>query len=382
MKRCFLLRIFMLIFCGLACAEEHIKVTVTRVDNDSWLVDYQLPEAVNKVYFYRVGSLPRDNWRLENSKLKLYSENDKRHYIESHDGTLFQSIRLFFDSDFRTTPKDYELNFSFSDGAVLLYTGHLLLALSDDSHMDHKFHFKPFKQNHIIVQGKAGINEQYWLDDELKGTYIYYGQNLPVKSKHMLAVIDPGLPPWIKDRLVQDLPKLFAFYASETGLNLDFMPMVFFSYYADPSPGTQYSGGTLPGLIQLSVKGDDWHQASLNNLTGLLHFLAHEAAHLWNSQLVETTGDKNDSWIHEGGADAFATRALAKLGIITADEVLIEHEKYLNACIETLNKYPVSAFEKHQNFSVYYHCGATIALLTDRVMKQKDPQTDLFDFWS
>ncbi len=359
----------------------NIKVQVSKEANE-WVVDYQLPHAVNQVFFYREGSLPRDGWLLSDKDLTLKTAIDQPHSIHAKQGQLFEQFSLRFASDYRTTPKDYELNFAFTDGGELLYTGHLLLALKQAEKTDHTFDFKPQDNSQIILNGQVHEQTHQWSDPDWSGTYVYFGGAKPVSSEHMLAVIDPGLPEWIGQRMAVDLPKLFAFYTEQTGLALNFKPMVFFSFAADERPGTQYSGGVLPGLIQLQVKGKDWQQNTPDNLIGVSHFLAHEAAHLWNSQLIKSDDDRDASWIHEGGADAFAVRALAHLGVLTDEAVLLEHEKYLNRCIDALQTHAVTAFEQHRNFQVFYHCGATIALMTEQVVRRKNPQADLFDFWA
>ncbi len=371
-----------LMLFGLAeASEQKVMVHVTK-ESGEWLVSYQLPQAVNQVFFYREGSLPRGGWGLSDADLTLTADVDKQHRITGKQGKTFDRFSVRFASDYRTTPKDYELNFAFTDGGELLYTGHLLLALNEEDKISHDFTFKPEQGHQVIIHGQVDHEPHQWTDSELKGTYVYFGQAEPVESEHMLAVMDPGLPEWINSRMVQALPKLFAFYTQQTGMALNFKPVVFFSFTPGEQSGTQYSGGTLPGLIQLNVKGNDWQQNTPNNLIGVSHFLAHEAAHLWNSQLIVSDDDRDASWIHEGGADAFAVRALAHLGVLTDKEVLLEHEKYLNQCIDALKTHPVTAFEQHRNFSVYYHCGATIAWLTELALQRKKAADDLFDFWA
>jgi len=130
------------------------------------------------------------------------------------------------------------------------------------------------------------------------------------------------------------------------------------------------------------MRGNDWQQQSEDNLIGMLHFLAHEAAHLWNSQMIENASGHNSSWIHEGSADAFAVRALRHMEIFNDKDVLWEHEKYLNACIDRLNGHALMNFDGHGNFNAFYNCGSTIALLTERALQNKNASADIFTFWA
>ncbi len=381
MKVLWLILLFFVSVVSAAQGDSVIKVKVQKNESGAWQINYQLPYAVHQVYFYRLGSLPRDKWRLKGSHLKWSKGKDNQDIIESVDGTLFDQLSVGFDSDFRTTPKDYELNFAFSDGGLLLYTGHLLLATEADKKMAHEFTFMPQKNSHIIIDGQMSQHEYRWNDKNWQGTYVYFGALKPIQSDGMMGVIDGGLPDWVKQKLTSSLPKLFEFYTQKTGLALDFTPVIYFSFSSSESPGTQYSGGTLPGLIQLNLTGDDWNQESPENLQGLLHFLAHEAAHLWNSQLIKSDEERESSWIHEGGADAFAVRSLVYLGVWDEEDAAKAHEQYLNGCLDLLNGHQVTHFAGHHNFSVYYQCGATIAWLTELAVQQKNDQLDLFDFW-
>ncbi|WP_395376872.1 hypothetical protein [Marinicella sp. W31] len=375
--------LLLLMMTTMAISNELIDVTIKHnSENDSWRVTYQLPKPVTQMYFYRPGRLPRDQWHIEESNLDIKKEADGWQSINSTDGQMFDHFSINFASDYRHTPKDYELNFRFTDGSVVLYTGHLMLTSDQDDKPKHRITVVPGNKAHVIFDGQVFVEKYSWEDEELQGTYVYFGQIEPVKSQRMLAILDPGLPQWVLKRLNQDLPKLFDFYTEKTGLALDFIPVIYFSFKPNEAPGTQYSGGTLPGLIQFSIQGNDWQQQSESNLIGILHFLAHEAAHLWNSQMIENAGGHNSSWIHEGAADAFAVRAIQHLGVFNQNDILFEHEKYLNSCIQALNGHALMAFEAHGNFNAYYHCGSTIALLTEIAMQNKDQSSTVFTFWA
>ena len=377
-----LMTLLILLITHAVVSQELIDVSIEHNGKtDIWTVTYQLSKPVTQMYFYRPGRLPRDQWSVQDDNLIIKKEADDWQSINSQNGQLFKHFSIQFKSDARHTPKDYELNFRFTDGSVMLYTGHLMLAFEPDSKPKHRITVIPEADAHVLVNGKI-FNQKYrWEDQDLQGTYVYFGGIEPIKTQRMLAILDPGLPQWILQRLNQDLPKLFDYYTQKTGMALDFTPVIYFSFKPSQAPGTQYSGGTLPGLIQFSIQGDDWQQETESNLIGISHFLAHEAAHLWNSQMIQNAGGHNNSWMHEGGADAFAVRALLHLGIFKPGDVLWEHEKYMNSCIEGLQGHALMAFEKHRQFNAFYHCGSTIALLTEMAIQNKSPSSDIFTFW-
>ncbi len=358
-----------------------IKVTVKQMTQQDWMLEYQLPKAVEQVSFYREGDLARSDWTLLKDNLVFVAESSTRTLIKSVDGTLFDRFKIQFNSNFDHLDKDYELNQAFSDGGLTLYTGHLLLSINEEA-IEHQFKFMPRKDNHSIVKGKVSSIEQDWLDSDFEGTYVYFGSTQPLKTKHMVAVLDQQLPEWIREEMMSALPKIYAYYTEQFKVALNETPMILFSYKNTEESGTQYSGGALPGVIQLNLTGKDWQQKSKENLSGFLHFIAHEAAHLWNAQMLELSGDNTESWIHEGGAEAVSLKALLMLDVYQPSDVSAANEKYLNECIDGLKLNSVTDFEKHKNFRAFYSCGAVIAWLSEKVMQTKQANTDLFDLWA
>ena len=358
-----------------------ISVSVSQLKQGSWEIEYQLPKAVVEIDFYREGDLSRKDWQLLNDKLVLHTKSPTRTSVKSIDGTLFDHFKIQFNSNFNHLKKDYELNLAFSDGGLALYTGHLVLSVNGEA-IEHQFKFVPRKGNQSIIKGKVSAVEQYWLDDDLQGTYVYFGQTQPLKTKHMVAVLDQQLPEWIQQEMMEVLPKVYAYYTEQFQLALNEIPMILFSYKTTQESGTQYSGGALPGLIQLTLRGKDWQIKSKENMAGFLLFIAHEAAHLWNAQMVQLSGTTSDSWIHEGNAEAASLMALLHLGIYKESDVIGAYENHLNKCIGDLKTHAVSQFDKHKNFWAYYSCGAIVSLISEKAIQKKNINTDVFDLWA
>jgi len=381
-----LLKIIIYLYLILASAvsfaeTKPVIVSVKQMPEESWLVEYQLPKSVNQVSFYREGDFSRTDWKLFNNNLILDNDNPTRSSIKSVDGTLFKSFKLQFNSNFEHLKNDYELNLAFSDGGLALYTGHLVLSIKDET-VEHYFKFMPRKGNHSIIKGNVSSVEQSWLDTNLQGSYVYFGQTQPLNTEHMVAVLDQQLPEWIQQEMMVALPKIYAYYTEQFKLALNEKPMILFSYKTTEESGTQYSGGALPGVIQLTLKGKDWHKKSKENMAGFLLFIAHEAAHLWNAQMVQLSGMTSESWIHEGNAEAVSLKALLYLGIYNESDVLAANENHLNKCIDDLKTHAVSQYDKHKNFWAYYSCGAIVGILTEKAIQTKNINTDLFDFWA
>jgi hypothetical protein len=220
------------------------------------------------------------------------------------------------------------------------------------------------------------------------------GKAQPLASSHFVAVIDPGLPPQVKAALYRLLPPMLDFFAARLG-PLPFKPMLFASL--DPKPpkdsGFSSQGGSLPGQIFIHLYGEKWAANAADKLEDVLPwFFAHEAGHLFQS-----TGSGADaypihqSWIHEGGADAFAALSIVKLGGVSHSYV---QQRYVQQRIESaraecavglqaLAGKPLDASAQAGAFRNYYTCGLVMQLAIDADVKRTSHGArDLFDVWA
>jgi len=372
----------------------NVGITVKRTKRNSWLVHYKLPTPVKGVVFHRQTNQFRKNeWKILTPGL-AFATIEKNESIYSPKGESFTEITVEFPSYYKHTPKDYEFFQPYSDGGILFYTGHLYLhplqkvTLKSDNKFgftfDEKKRWTPnlelysFDSGNVVIQGKVNSGKVDWVDKSIRGTYVYFGNINPVTTKTMVAVLDSGTPKWITDTMRDFLPKLFLLYWKKTKQKLSFRPVVYFNYKATTMSGTSNSGGTLPGLVQLTVEGTDWAKKDQGNLEHIVWFLAHEAAHFWNGQMFNNIDD-DAAWLHEGGADAFAYRSLYELGIIDKKSLWEKHNNALNVCILGLGENALNNSSKNRKFKNYYHCGSIIMFFVESALSKQ--AKDLFYFW-
>ena len=191
----------------------------------------------------------------------------------------------------------------------------------------------------------------------------------------MISIVDPGVPDWIEIRTKEMLPRLFAFYTDRFAVSLPERPTILFHFTSSDISGYSSGGGTLPALVQLGLEGKAWENESAEGLLHQFHFLAHEAAHLWNGQLIHYDGTE-DSWMHEGSADALAQRTLQALGLITEERFRTYQTVALNECLQGLGRSSLRSAHERGAFRDYYSCGNMVALLTEKALS-----IDLFEFW-
>lgn len=241
---------------------------------------------------------------------------------------------------------------------------------------------------HLVVEG--GLHEsEFAFTDAGDGTNIYVGKATPLASSHFVAVIDGGLPQAARAALYRLLPPMMDFYTSRLG-PLPFKPMLFAS--VDPHPpknsGFSMQGGTLEGQVFFHLYGERWTDAATDNVLERLPWLfAHEAGHLYQS--LGLSGDaypKDQSWIHEGGAEAIAALTVVEFGGASCASVEERIEGAVTECaagLEALVGRPLNASAEVGAFGNYYTCGLLIHLAIDAEMQRTSRGTrDLFDVWA
>ncbi|MEZ5471303.1 MAG: hypothetical protein R3E90_05935 [Marinicella sp.] len=373
----------MMFLIALNClASESIQLEIAHSNDDQWLVSYSLPRSVKQVYFQREGKIDRKKWQFTHSNFEIINDSENRQLVHSIDGEPFNQFSLKVPTDFTKPLDDYALNVGYDDGGVLLYTGHLYIGLNQLDLLAHEVVLIPNQDEQVIFNGQLNEHLYQFEDVELAGNYIYFGRSKLIESENMRIILDEELPQWIQEKVQQTLPKLFDFYTHEFQLPLDLKPNVFFSYKLSNDLGTWYSGGVLPGQIQLSISGNGWLQKTPENLKKLLHFFSHEAAHLWNYQSINFDSKDYSSWIHEGSAEAFALNTLLKLEIITKAEWQLAHETNLNNCIQTIDNLRIPNIKGTNQYELNYTCGAAITLLIDKALNQANQKKDLFNLWA
>jgi len=365
----------------------HIHVHYQQ-DSDSWKANYELPIAVDHVAFSRRSNFDRRKlYKIDESKFKWEQEGDVL-LIKSVDGSMFDSLDITFSSYYDDIQKDYTHNLKYTDGSVLLYTNHLALGANiiEDKSISPigasfegtTFHFNSPNQS-IVFLGKSYKNKASWqLNGD--GTYIYFGNIKPIENDNMIAIVDPTLPKWVWGKTQKLLPELFEFYKKKTSHYLNFKPVVFFNYDQLDGDYLRYSGGTLDGLVQLTIGGKHWNSRNEKQFNLLFQFLAHEAAHFWNGQMFSFE-NQNHSWMHEGSADTFAYIAMMEFGLINYEQMIQKFEDAANNCFLNKGKEPLEQSAKLWRYRNYYDCGAAMGFASHVAVKAKDSSKTVFDVW-
>ena len=357
-------------------------VTVEKNADGRWSATWRLAEPTRVLRFERPGSFRSRIFEVVTPGFQMERDGEVE-LLRTH-GAPASIITVRFPEYDRQLTREYEFFRRFSDGSAAIYTGHLVARPQTpatppqcDTCYIRQFEFIPPPAAAVIVDGRRVPGPAPWTDATGRDTYVYMGAIVPAATDDVISVIDPGLPAWLGARTRDALPRLFALYRNRLDAGLPTRPIVLFDYTPGTSAGYSSGGGTLPGLIQLSVEGRAWEKESYEAMRQLLHFLAHESAHLWNGEIAHYPGTE-DAWMHEGSADALAERALVELGVIGEPHFLDYQTRALNDCRRGLTATPLRASVRRGQPGLAYACGNMIALLTERSL---DDRRDLFAFW-
>ena len=363
-------------------------VTIERVAPGRWRASYTLAAPVDTLRFERPAAFHRERvWQVLTPGYEWARDSGAGQVTQvlRATGAPHREIVFEFGEFADALPKEYELFEAFTDGSVAIYTGHFFAtpvgrdALGTGPPI-HTVRVIPPSGTSVVVRGRVSHGPVTFTDSVGDGTYVYVGNIVPRETLDVIAIVDPGMPAWLRTQFDRYLPRIFAAYARRFGAKLPWKPEVIYGFKDTTSSGLSSGGGTLTGLVSLALEGAAWRTPSADATAQAFHLLAHESAHLWNGQLVESAGGPA-SWMHEGGADAMASALLLEFGIIDSARFRSDRDRALNACVADVAAGSVHSAGSRGAFSTFYDCGEVMALWTDAAVRQARPGADVFTFW-
>ena len=272
----------------------------------------------------------------------------------------------------------------FSDGAVAIYTGHLHAsaigrAVGDSTRVD-AIRVIPREGQHPVAQGRVQRGVLDFVDSLEDGTYVYIGTATPIETSDVIAIVDPGMPSWLKESFDRNVPALFREYTNRLGAVLPVKPIVYFSFDQRGS-GRASGGGTLAGLINMVLSGNEWRVQTPAAREQAFWLIAHESAHMWNGQLVSNADDGSHSWMHEGSADAMANDMLLRFGIVDSTTFHARREFALNNCLAAVATGSVETALRRGSTQSVYDCGFVMSMWAEALTRRSNAAVDLFGIW-
>jgi hypothetical protein len=356
-------------------AAEEVRITVTRLRPGEWEVAYFLAEPADRLTFTRDRHAFRhENWEVRTQGIDLVSSGRTEELVSTH-GRAFKEVVVRFAGDPLKRQAEYPLTPLLSDGSEALFTGHLYVQPVRDGEAvpaTPVLQLRAGCGEPILLEGRRYPGDARWTDRTGRGAYVYFGHLTPIESEHMVAIMDPGLPPSLRDFYVTHLPRLFHRFESMFGYGLEHRPTILVTY--DPgSPRTEGNdfpgrplqlrsdGDVVSGVIRFQSSGSDWAGEQDQVRRAAFHLLAHEAVHLWNGWRFSSREGRLTAWLHEGAADALAWTAAVDFGILDENGLRDALENALNRCFFAARGRPVREI-MHLEAGAY-SCGAMIQVL-------------------
>lgn len=353
-----------------------------------WSATYTLAAPAMALRFTRnPGDSRRPRWKLPEG-FEIAHE-DGVDLLRRRDGAAFAAVTASVPARYVMLPKEYAPFSPFTDGGLLVHTGQFHACAGrgdcpDTARWD--LAVIPPEGARAIAHGVVGARADF--ADGGDGTNVYVGAAEPLASADFVAVIDRRLPDTVRTALDRLLPPLMR----EFGARLvppPRTPMLFASLdpHASSDSGLHVQGGVLPGQVFMHLHSGDWSQTTEQRVVDFLPwFFAHEAAHLFQHAGDGCAAhDPQQSWIHEGGADAFAALSVARFGG-TREYVEKRVGQAVDLCAKGLRELgdrSLNASGEAGAFDNYYQCGLLMHLAVDaEVRRASRGRRDLFDVWA
>lgn len=367
----------------------NIFITLEKTASGSsskWVSTYTLNTPAKQMVFVRNPDSSRTTrWSAQDSDIEIVFDSNLRHEIvRSKTGKLLSTVSFLLEPTYKHLGKDYAPFSPFSDGGNLFHTGRLFACIDACTDKDNMWNItlNVPSNEHIVLNGEVIKSSAAWVDKN-DGRVIYVGKQKPIASESVVAIIDPGLPESLRASLEDDIPKIMNFFSQALNPIEGKRPALFASYAKVDDHSTQ--GGTLPNQIFMHWNRNDLeeHTKSSSFIKQTLWFFAHEVAHLYQPGNTEGVSKNNEqSWLHEGSADYFASVAMNLLCEDANTYVENRMTTAFERCSDGLTQSTLANAHKNGHFSLHYSCGMIIHRAIDNVVQEKTlGKESLFTIW-
>jgi hypothetical protein len=368
----------------------HIRVDEPR-GAGAWTVTYTLPAGAAGLQFERpVARRRADRFSvrpaIDGAAARWAVCGDDELLLLDHPADEGRQLTLAVPSETGWSD-DYDLNYPFTDGSVLLYEGVLAarpvtcpkegccpaVALPGfDPPTGSRWTFRTEPNRGILLLDRAARGRLDWqlppglLPED--GTFVYLGDIGPIPDKRMTLILDPGLPSWVAADLRDLVSHLFEQYTRRMQVEIDFRPLIAASYEPSARSGTCSKGGGPEGVLQLALGCSGWRQPDDHLKRSLHSFLAHEMFHLWNGEYFRRQFVTLDQWISEGGSNYMAYLWLRDERLSSQEEFERSLVKAANRCLVELDGEPALGDPPGGN-EVFYDCGSVLHFVADHAIR-------------
>ncbi len=371
-------RIFFLLFIITISAEASSHVLITNIvkKDHQWQVEYESLKPVSSISFAHSPDDSRSTrWVLAEQSFK-FIQSGGRELIIRKDNKSFSSVTLTFTPTYVHLPKYYAPFSPYSDGGVLLHSARFFACPELCSGLERNWYLTLTSKDkdNIYHNGQLYHGDVTWWDTG-DGTKLYIGKQLASEEKSFVAIVDQALPTTIKQPLLSLFPEMMDSLELRYG-KLKERPMLFASFGATQGDRYGRQGGVLNSQVFMHWYGK-LPNMSREEQFELLWFYAHEAAHLYQGEIVGGI-DTEHAWIHEGHAEFIALALVKQFDEGFTDLLTLKLEEAKTSCQSFLAKASLSNAAISGSHQVFYQCGLYIYALMNTDLADLSV---IDDFW-
>ena len=292
-----------------------------------------------------------------------------------------RSVRL--DWDEKARDRMYPALVHLRNGGVLVYAGYLGVATRDDKSI----------ADFVITAPKGGVvafhDRKSATELRIDGAtfehnmtgWFYFGPDRFVEEKSARVLVDDGVPPEASRIMNQLSPRLMELYATRLGKPYPRRPVFYLAWNGRDEPGRSWQADVVHGGdIRFGLAGKGWAHPDRDTLGAFAATVAHEMAHLWNSDLFGRD-EESAPWIHEGNSELVSVAALLALGEIDANEAASRIASATFECQLLAGSRPWKSMWERRAGRPPYTCGLAMQFAISAAARRDHPGLDALAYW-
>ncbi len=316
-----------------ASAEEVKKlpasIHLAHVAEGKWRVDYEFSEPITALEFSTVGDYRQTAWKVLTPGVRYQAGDVTESYVAEQ---AVKKISVEVSAYSKFAPKNYAPNNHFSDGGAAIYMGFFVGSVRGARPNVPEREVEP-SATYQGLGDETVIPPPHFQDKERSLlAYAYFGPQKPVQAGAAKLILDPALPDWATELILDTSNKMSTYYAKTYQRSLLRELFIMISVADLESSGFSMKGGATNGQITYRIAGKALVKEQPELRAMVSRVVTHEMAHIWQENVTAGGIGPDAPWVHEGGAEAMAMDALLNTGVWSADRVAAYQDMAKQEC--------------------------------------------------
>ena len=353
------LTLFLILAFAAACSKpqpvapegvEQMTVTLSPQE-ENILATWQLPEAVTE-FSFNEGDMPvserEADWTPQGEGWVFDGQT-----LSREDGSDFQEFSFTLPAASMFYDRYYVPASKVGKGGWVIFANALAPAEGD-----FEVRFEGLPESNVIYGAGEITSPDETRDGNTLGIfYVGPAENLSMEGGILIA--GPEIPDAIRTDISGNLENAVTKLTDAWEYAPEIPPAVIITYDRNWH-GQSWKGGVREEVITFHLRGFDLSDNGSNFAAQLRNTSLHEAVHVWNGTLFESSENSEQSWVHEGAAEYIANRLWMDEDIFNAAV-----QKALNGCILRLGDHSIRDTEIASWGQTPYRCGHVVHLAAE-----------------